>query len=141
MARRPIRAQGRRVRTPRRPSCPLLHRRMAGQFSGVVNLSVSATDSQTWLTKVEFYLDGSLVGSSSGSGILFYSAGYSNGSHTLVAKATDGVGNMSVSLRSALLSIIQTLLLSPSRSRLPAMAQWSREALRFRLQLPSTLPT
>jgi chitodextrinase len=62
-----------------------------------VNISASASDSQTWVTKVEFYLDGSLVGSNTYGGILFYSAGYSNGSHTLIAKAYDAVGNVGTS--------------------------------------------
>jgi chitodextrinase len=65
--------------------------------TGIINVSASASDTQTWVTKVEFYLDGTLIGSSPYGGILFYSAGYSNGAHSMFAKAYDAVGNVGVS--------------------------------------------
>ncbi|MGY4517375.1 Ig-like domain-containing protein [Lysobacter sp. HA18] len=63
--------------------------------SGTVTFSASATDNVS-VTKVEFYVDGSLKGSDTTSpfSMTLDSTTLANGSHTLVAKAYDAAGNV-----------------------------------------------
>jgi len=65
----------------------------------VVTLTVAASDDH-YVAKVEFYVDGALVGSStSGSpySVTWNSTGVANGSHSLTAKAYDDAGNTQTS--------------------------------------------
>ena len=63
--------------------------------SGTITLSATATDN-VGVTKVEFYIDGALKGTSTTApySITTNSALLLNGSHTLVAKAYDATGNV-----------------------------------------------
>ncbi|MBR7782894.1 Ig-like domain-containing protein [Undibacterium luofuense] len=66
--------------------------------SGTITLSANATDN-VGVTKVEFYVDGTLKGSSTAApySLSLNSTTLSNGSHTLVAKAYDAAGNVGTS--------------------------------------------
>ncbi|HEU4951031.1 MAG TPA: Ig-like domain-containing protein, partial [Holophagaceae bacterium] len=66
--------------------------------SGTITLSASASDN-VGVTKVEFYIDGGLVGTDTTSpySLSYNSANLSNGSHSLVAKAYDAAGNVGTS--------------------------------------------
>ena len=63
--------------------------------SGTITLSANASDN-VGVTKVEFYIDGALQGSTSSAPytLSVNSAALTNGSHTLVAKAYDAAGNV-----------------------------------------------
>jgi thermitase len=63
--------------------------------SSTVSVNVSATDN-VGVTKVEWYLNGSLVGSSASASASFSwnTTAYANGSYTLQAKAYDAAGNV-----------------------------------------------
>lgn len=64
--------------------------------SGAVSVSIAASDN-TGVSKVEFYLDGTLVASTSSQPFTFYwdTKNVSNGSHQLTAKAYDTASNAS----------------------------------------------
>ncbi|MCE1204421.1 MAG: M4 family metallopeptidase [Holophagaceae bacterium] len=66
--------------------------------SGTITLSATATDN-VGVTKVEFYIDGALVGSDTTSpySVTYNSANLANGTHSLVAKAYDAAGNIGTS--------------------------------------------
>ena len=66
--------------------------------TGTITLSATASDNVA-VTKVEFYIDGSLVGTDTSSpyDMAFNSATLADGSHTLVAKAYDAAGNIGTS--------------------------------------------
>ena len=63
--------------------------------SGTISLTATASDN-TGVTKVEFYIDGTLAGSATTApySVTFDSALLLSGSHTLVAKAYDAAGNV-----------------------------------------------
>jgi hypothetical protein len=66
---------------------------------GTITLQASATDARSAISKVEFYVDGVLLSTSTSAP---YTAGWNtrtvaNGSHTLSAKAYDGPGNVGTS--------------------------------------------
>jgi len=63
--------------------------------TGTITLSATATDN-VGVTKVEFYIDGALVGSDTTSpySVTYNSANLANGTHSLVAKAYDAAGNI-----------------------------------------------
>jgi len=63
--------------------------------TGTITLSATATDN-VGVTKVEFYIDGALVGTSTTSpySVTYNSANLANGTHSLVAKAYDAAGNI-----------------------------------------------
>ena len=63
--------------------------------TGTITLSATASDN-VGVTKVEFYIDGALVGTDTTSpySITYNSALLTNGSHGLVAKAYDAAGNV-----------------------------------------------
>ncbi len=63
--------------------------------SGVITLSATATDN-VGVTKVEFYIDGALVGTGTTSpySVTYDSTALANGTHSLVAKAYDAAGNI-----------------------------------------------
>ncbi|NWJ41769.1 MAG: M4 family metallopeptidase [Geothrix sp.] len=63
--------------------------------TGTITLSATATDN-VGVTKVEFYIDGALVGTSTTSpySVTYNSANLANGTHSLVAKAYDAAGNV-----------------------------------------------
>lgn len=67
--------------------------------SGTVNVTASATDN-IGVTKVEFYVDGSLESTDTSSPFVFSwdSTSVPNGSHNLTAKAYDAVGNVGTSI-------------------------------------------
>jgi RHS repeat-associated protein len=65
-----------------------------------VNLTAAATDDRR-VDKVEFYIDGALIGTSTGPspfGITWNSASVANGAHNITAKAYDDAGNTTTSL-------------------------------------------
>ncbi|MFZ6842996.1 Ig-like domain-containing protein [Undibacterium sp. RuTC16W] len=66
--------------------------------SGTITLAATATDN-VGVSKVEFYVDGSLTGTATSSpySLALNSATLSNGSHTLVAKAYDAANNVGTS--------------------------------------------
>ncbi|MCE1204422.1 MAG: M4 family metallopeptidase [Holophagaceae bacterium] len=66
--------------------------------TGTITLSATATDN-VGVTKVEFYIDGALVGSDTTSpySVTYNSANLANGTHSLVAKAYDAAGNIGTS--------------------------------------------
>ena len=66
--------------------------------TGTITLSATATDN-VGVTKVEFYIDGALVGTDTTSpySVTYNSALLVNGSHGLVAKAYDAAGNVGTS--------------------------------------------
>jgi hypothetical protein len=66
--------------------------------TGTITLSATATDN-VGVTKVEFYIDGALVGSDTTSpySITYNSANLTNATHSLVAKAYDAAGNIGTS--------------------------------------------
>ena len=66
--------------------------------TGTITLSATAADN-VGVTKVEFYIDGALVGTDTTSpySITYNSALLTNGSHGLVAKAYDAAGNVGTS--------------------------------------------
>jgi hypothetical protein len=66
--------------------------------SGTVNVSASASDN-VGVTRVEFFVDGTLASTDTTSPYDFSwdTAGASNGSHTLMAKAYDAAGNVGTS--------------------------------------------
>jgi hypothetical protein len=68
-------------------------------LSGSVPLTATAADAGSSVTKVEFLVDGSVVGMSTTSpfGVMWNSATVANGSHTVAARATDGAGNVTTS--------------------------------------------
>jgi hypothetical protein len=70
----------------------------AGTVSGTVNVTASASDN-VGVTKVEFYLDGTLKSTSNGPTYTWSwdTTGTPNGSHTLAAKAYDAASNVGVS--------------------------------------------
>ena len=63
--------------------------------SGTITLSATATDN-VGVTKVEFYIDGALVGTDTTSpySVTYNSTSLANGTHSLVAKAYDAAGNV-----------------------------------------------
>jgi len=63
--------------------------------SGTITLSATATDN-VGVTKVEFYIDGALVGTDTTSpySVTYDSTLLANGTHSLVAKAYDAAGNI-----------------------------------------------
>ncbi|MBN1329866.1 MAG: caspase family protein [Candidatus Heimdallarchaeota archaeon] len=63
--------------------------------SGTTTISASASDN-VGVTKVEFYIDGSLKGTDTTSPYSYswVTTGYSDGSHTIYAKAYDAAGNV-----------------------------------------------
>ena len=63
--------------------------------TGTITLSATATDN-VGVTKVEFYIDGALVGTDTTSpySVTYNSASLANGTHSLVAKAYDAAGNI-----------------------------------------------
>ncbi len=63
--------------------------------TGTITLSATASDN-VGVTKVEFYIDGALVGTDTTSpySITYNSANLANGTHSLVAKAYDAAGNI-----------------------------------------------
>lgn len=66
--------------------------------SGTVALTATATD-DVGVTAIDFYLDGSAIGSASGSQYTmnWNTSGVANGNHTLVAHAYDARGNVGIS--------------------------------------------
>jgi len=66
--------------------------------TGVVSVNVASSDS-VGITKVEWYLDGAMAGSSTSASASFSwdTTHSANGSHTLLAKAYDAAGNVGVS--------------------------------------------
>ena len=66
--------------------------------TGTITLSATATDN-VGVTKVEFYIDGALVGTDTTSpySVTYNSASLANGTHSLVAKAYDAAGNIGTS--------------------------------------------
>lgn len=70
--------------------------------SGTITLAASATDN-VGVTKVEFYVDGLLVGTDTASpySMTLDSTTLANGSHNLTAKAFDAAGNSTVSAAAA----------------------------------------
>jgi Zn-dependent metalloprotease len=66
--------------------------------TGTITLSATATDN-VGVTKVEFYIDNALVGTSTTSpySVTYNSANLANGTHSLVAKAYDAAGNIGTS--------------------------------------------
>ena len=66
--------------------------------TGTITLSATATDN-VGVTKVEFYIDGALVGTSTTSpySVTYNSANLANGTNSLVAKAYDAAGNIGTS--------------------------------------------
>ncbi len=63
---------------------------------GTITLNASATDT-VGVTNTEWYIDGSLAGSSASSSITYNSALLTDGNHTLVGKAYDAAGNVGTS--------------------------------------------
>jgi Zn-dependent metalloprotease len=63
--------------------------------TGTITLSATASDN-VGVTKVEFYIDGTLVGTDTTSpySVTYNSANLANGTHSLVAKAYDAAGNV-----------------------------------------------
>ncbi len=63
--------------------------------TGTITLSATASDA-VGVTKVEFYIDGALVGTDTTSpySVTYNSANLTNGTHSLVAKAYDAAGNI-----------------------------------------------
>ncbi|MBI1753115.1 MAG: M4 family metallopeptidase [Acidobacteria bacterium] len=63
--------------------------------TGTITLSATASDN-VGVTKVEFYIDGALVGTDTTSpySVTYNSANLANGTHSLVAKAYDAAGNV-----------------------------------------------
>ena len=63
--------------------------------TGTITLSATASDN-VGVTKVEFYIDGALVGTDTTSpySVTYNSANLTNGTHSLVAKAYDAAGNI-----------------------------------------------
>ena len=63
--------------------------------TGTITLSATASDN-VGVTKVEFYIDGALVGTDTTSpySVSYNSANLTNGTHSLVAKAYDAAGNI-----------------------------------------------
>ncbi len=70
----------------------------AGNLKNSIALSASASDNIA-VTKVEFYVDGNLVGQDTTSpySIVFNSRTVTNGSHTIFSKAYDAAGNIGTS--------------------------------------------
>jgi hypothetical protein len=68
-------------------------------LTGTVNVTATAADVGSAVTKVDFLVDGSVVATSTTSpySTPWNSASVANGSHTLAARATDGAGNVTTS--------------------------------------------
>jgi len=67
--------------------------------SGTINIQATASDN-VGVAGVQFYMDGSAVGTEDTSGPYTYSCdttGFANGNHTLTAKARDAAGNLTTS--------------------------------------------
>lgn len=64
---------------------------------GVITFDVSVDDPDGAITKVEYYLDGQLVGSSTSSPYIFEYKNASPGSHEVLVKATDSNGGVTTS--------------------------------------------
>ncbi|HET8901551.1 MAG TPA: Ig-like domain-containing protein [Holophagaceae bacterium] len=66
--------------------------------SGSITLAATATDN-VGVAQVDFYLDGALAGTDAASpySLIYDSTKLANGTHTLVAKASDAAGNVGVS--------------------------------------------
>ena len=73
----------------------------AGNVSGVVSMSVNASDN-VGVTKVEFYVNGELKGSDTAAPYVYSwdTTSLAPGPYTLMAKAYDAAGNVSQSVRS-----------------------------------------
>lgn len=69
--------------------------------AGLLGINVNATDTQSTITTVRFYLDGSSTPFATDSSAPFStswnSATVANGAHTIIARATDSAGNVGVS--------------------------------------------
>jgi len=78
-------------------TAPTVSAKVAGT-SGTLTFTATATDN-LGVTRVDYYLDGVLKGSASASPFTFTldSTTLANGSHTLVAKASDAAGNIGTS--------------------------------------------
>jgi hypothetical protein len=78
--------------------------------SGTASVTVTAADN-VGVTKVEWYLNGSFKGSSTGASAAFTwnTTAYANGSYTLQAKAYDAANNVGTST-SATVSVLNTML-------------------------------
>lgn len=76
------------------PSVTITHPSAGASVSGNVNVTATATDN-TGVTKVEFYVDGSLAAIDTGSpyGFPWMTAQTTTGAHTIAAKAFDAAGN------------------------------------------------
>jgi hypothetical protein len=68
-------------------------------LSGSVPLTATAADAGSSVAKVEFLVDGNVVGTSTASpwGVMWNSTTVANGSHSVTARATDGAGNATAS--------------------------------------------
>jgi len=77
------------------PSVAISYPASGATVAGAIQVQGSATDNVA-VTKVEFYVDGQLAGSSTLAAFSFgwNTAAVSNGSHTLAVKAYDGAGNV-----------------------------------------------
>lgn len=80
------------------PSVAVLSPSSGATVSGVVSVSVSATDA-TGVTKVGFYVNGVLNGSANAASAVFSwsTEAVANGSYTLTARAYDAAGNVGIS--------------------------------------------
>ncbi|MDY7228175.1 Ig-like domain-containing protein [Hyalangium rubrum] len=80
------------------PSVALTSPASGTTLVGVVSLAAEATDT-TGVTRVDFFVDGALLASDTSApySVTWDSAGWVNGSHTLYARAYDGLGHMAVS--------------------------------------------
>src|SRR5262245_3620433 len=81
------------------PAVQLASPAPSSTVSGTVSVNVTASDN-VGVTKVEWYLDGNLKGSSSGSSLSFPwdTTKSANGSHTIQAKAIDAAGNVGATI-------------------------------------------
>jgi hypothetical protein len=68
-------------------------------LTGSVSLAAAASDASTGIAKVEFLVDGTVVGSDTTSpyGVTWSSSSVANGTHSITARATDGTGNQATS--------------------------------------------
>jgi len=80
-----------------RPATKITAPKNHGSVKGRVNVSATATDAQSGIAKVMFYVDGKLVATDSRAayGFVWNTAGLSKKSHTLAARAIDKAGNVS----------------------------------------------
>jgi hypothetical protein len=81
------------------PSIALVLPRNGQSFAtgGTINLVANATDADGTVSRVEFYVDGTLVGGAVSPPFSFVWAGVTAGSHTLTAKAVDDRGAVTTS--------------------------------------------